>query len=124
MTVPNTKANTLTPYIQKYIKRGSTIFTDGWEYGALRENYTQLSVDHGSGFYGTMAVDTNTGECVSVTTNSIENVWSHFKRTIFGTYYKVSKKHLQRYVDEFVFRFNTRSETDFERFNILLQNVA
>ena len=81
-------------------------------------------MDHGSGFYGTMAVDTNTGECVSVTTNSIENVWSHFKRTIFGTYYKVSKKHLQRYVDEFVFRFNTRSETDFERFNILLQNVA
>lgn len=124
MTVPNTKAETLTPHIRKYIKDDSIIFTDGWEYGTLRENYTQLSVDHGSGFYGTMAVDTNTGECISVTTNSIENVWSHFKRTIFGTYYKVSKKHLQRYVDEFVFRFNTRKETDFERFNILLQKVA
>lgn len=124
MTVPNTKAETLTPHIRKYIKDGSIIFTDGWEYGELRNNYTQLSVDHGRGFYGTMAIDTNTGECISVTTNSIENVWSHFKRTIFGTYYKVSKRHLQRYVDEFVFRFNTRNGTDIERFNILLQNVA
>lgn len=124
MTVPNTKAETLTPHIRKYIKDGSIIFTDGWEYGELRNNYTQLSVDHGRGFYGTMAIDTNTGECISVTTNSIENMWSHFKRTIFGTYYKVSKRHLQRYVDEFVFRFNTRNGTDIERFNILLQNVA
>lgn len=124
MTVPNTKAETLTPHIRKYIKDGSIIFTDGWEYGELKENYTQLSVDHGSGFYGTMAIDTNTGECISVTTNSIENVWSHFKRTIFGTYYKVSKKHLQRYVNEFVFRFTTRNGTDIDRFNILLQNVA
>ncbi|WP_285945725.1 transposase, partial [Thomasclavelia cocleata] len=39
------------------------------------------------------------------------------KRMIFGTYYSVSKKHLQRYIDEYVFRFNTRNISDIERFN-------
>ena len=39
-------------------------------------------------------------------------------------YYKVSKKHMQKYVDEFVFRFNTRNYSDCERFDLYLQNIA
>ena len=87
------------------------------------EEYNQYSVDHGRGFYGETIVTAN-GEELNVSTNRIENVWSHFKRMVFGTYYKVSKVHLQRYVDEFVFRFNTRNYGEIERFELFLQCIA
>jgi transposase-like protein len=43
-----------------------------------------------------------------VHTNTMENVWSLFKRSIIGSYHKVSVKHLDRYLDELEFRFNNR----------------
>lgn len=44
-----------------------------------------------------------------VHTNGIEGVWSLFKRSIVGSYHRVSAKHLDAYLDEFEFRFNNRS---------------
>jgi transposase-like protein len=44
-----------------------------------------------------------------VHTNTLENVWSLFKRSIIGSYHQVSMKHLDRYLDEFEFRFNNRN---------------
>jgi transposase-like protein len=41
-------------------------------------------------------------------TNTLENVWALFKRSIIGSYHKLSIKHLDRYLDEFEFRFNNR----------------
>jgi len=43
-----------------------------------------------------------------VHTNTIENAWSLFKRSIIGAYHQVSVKHLDAYLDEFEFRFNNR----------------
>lgn len=43
-----------------------------------------------------------------VHTNTPENVWSLFKRSVIGSYHQVSTKHLDRYLDEFEFRFNNR----------------
>ncbi len=120
--VADTKVTTLSPLIRRYISKGSVIYTDGWGYGELNEDYYQFSVDHGAGFYGTNVV-TEDGELISINTNSIENAWTHLKRMIAGTYYKLSKRHLQSYVDEFVFRFNTRKFTVSQRFNLLLQNM-
>ena len=121
--VPDTKAKTLTPLLEQYVSTESRVFTDGWEYGDINSRYDQLSVYHGAGFYGTSYVN-NEGEYIVVCTNGIECAWSHLKRTILGTYYKVSKKYLQRYVDEFTFRFNTRNIGDFQRFELLLRNIA
>jgi hypothetical protein len=45
--------------------------------------------------------------------NSIENVFSLFKRGLIGQYHKVSAKHLQRYLDECAYRFNRRKEDAF-----------
>lgn len=75
-----------------------------------------MSVDHGKHFYGMLLV-TEDGEVIEVTTNRIENAWSVFKRTMKGTYIHVSKKYLQRYVDEFVFRFNTRKLANMRELN-------
>lgn len=43
-----------------------------------------------------------------VHTNGIENVWSLLKRSIVGSYHKVSTKHLDAYLDELEWRFNNR----------------
>lgn len=56
-------------------------------------------------------------------TNTIEGFWSILKRGIFGVYHFTSKKHLQLYVDEFVFRYNTRTQKEAVRFNALLENI-
>jgi transposase-like protein len=43
-----------------------------------------------------------------VHTNGIESVWSLFKRSVVGSYHQVSAKHLDRYIEEFEWRFNQR----------------
>ena len=43
-----------------------------------------------------------------VHTNTIESVWSLLKRSIIGSYHKVSLKHLDAYLDELEWRFNNR----------------
>ena len=41
-------------------------------------------------------------------TNGIESFWALMKRAHTGTFHKISYKHLQRYVNEFVGRHNLR----------------
>ncbi|HEY5707826.1 MAG TPA: IS1595 family transposase [Solirubrobacterales bacterium] len=55
-------------------------------------------------------VDHSTDEWVRgiVHTNTIESVWSLFKRSVVGTYHQLSAKHLPAYLDEMAFRFNNR----------------
>lgn len=43
-----------------------------------------------------------------VHTNGIESVWSLLKRSIIGSYHRVSIKHLDAYLDELEHRFNNR----------------
>jgi hypothetical protein len=48
-----------------------------------------------------------------VTTNTIENVFSVFKRGMKGTYQHCGEAHLHRYLAEFDFRYNRRSALGF-----------
>jgi len=43
-----------------------------------------------------------------VHTNSIESVWSLFKRSLIGSYHQLSTKHLDAYLDELEWRYNNR----------------
>src|SRR5581483_8793343 len=47
-----------------------------------------------------------------VYTNTIESAFSLLKRAVIGTYHQLSIKHLQRYLDEFSYRFNRREIPD------------
>ena len=64
-----------------------------------------------------------------VHTNGIENFWSLLKRTLEGTYVAVEPFHLERYLDEQMFRFNNRATrdnplNDSDRFVAALAQVA
>ncbi|MGH7141825.1 MAG: transposase, partial [Minisyncoccia bacterium] len=71
--------------------------------------------------YDRHAVDHHKAEYVrgDAYINSVEAFWAHVKRSIKGTHKVVSKKHLQEYLDGFVFHRNNRYN-DMERFYALL----
>lgn len=90
------------------------MYTDEWlGYKGVSKIYDHSVVNHNQGEYVNGRVHTNT----------IEGFWSLLKRGIVGIYHFTSKKHLQRYVDEFVFRYNTRNIKEACRFNLLLANT-
>jgi len=107
--VPDTKATTLKPIITEMVQKGAIVVTDEWgAYNGLGENYQHEVLKH------------NADEFVNENgfhTNSIEGFWSLLKRGIFGIYHQVSPKHLNRYCDEFSYRYNTRGAKDNERFS-------
>jgi transposase-like protein len=60
-------------------------------------------------------------------TNTAESFFAILKRGVYGSFHAVSEQHLQRYVNEFVFRYNTREKLgfdDFARANLLLKGAA
>lgn len=59
----------------------------------------------------------------STHTNTIESFWALLKRGMFGQFHSVSKKHLQRYVDEFCYRYNLREVEKQDAFDMTL-NLA
>ena len=46
---------------------------------------------------------------IEIHTNTVENAFSLLKRGLTGNFHRVSIKHLQRYLDEFSYRFNRRT---------------
>lgn len=59
-----------------------------------------------------------------INTNSIESFWALFKRGYHGTYHTMSKKHLQSYIDEFAYRFNSRKSEMSETFENVVRSVS
>ncbi len=110
--VPDTKAESIQPIIRQIIKKGSIIVSDEWmAYNGLNDSYDHRVVDHRAKEYVNANGDTS---------NAIENVWSHLKRSIIGIYHFVTRKHLHLYVNETVFRFNTRCMNEQTRLNFAL----
>ena len=112
--VENTNKATLQPIIQQFVADGSRVITDELSaYNGLAElGYTHAVVAHGAEEYAN-------GD---VFTNSIEGFWSHFRRMIVGCYHDVSDEHLQSYIDEAVYRWNTRKMSESERFAHMFDN--
>ncbi|MCH2217608.1 MAG: IS1595 family transposase [Flavobacteriales bacterium] len=112
--VENVQSKTLTVEIIKNVKESATVYSDEWlGYKGILRIYDHIIVKHNQGQYVNGRIHTNT----------IEGFWSLLKRGIFGIYHFTSKKHLQMYVDEFVFRYNTRKGSESARFNLLLNNI-
>jgi transposase-like protein len=117
--VPNVKRETLQTEILNNIQAGARIYSDeAVAYNRLKENYIHETVDHVQSYVR--------GQ---VHTNCLENFWSLTKRTLRGTYVCVEPFHLDRYLDEQMFRFNNRTTrdnplNDGDRFLLALSQVA
>jgi transposase-like protein len=62
-----------------------------------------------------------------VTTNTVEGFFSIFKRGMKGVYHHCSEAHLQRYLDEFDFRYSNRTALgveDAERCRKIIAGIA
>ena len=108
LAVENTRIETLMPIIKEYVYEHSEIFTDELSsYSKLSENgYTHSVVYHHQKEY--VVGDSYT--------NTIEGFWAQFRRMVYGIYHFVSKKYLQRYIDEEVYRWNTKEADPWVRF--------
>lgn len=114
--IPDKSDSTLTTAVLRYVKKGSILYSDeNPSYSKLPSIYKQASVVHSRGQY----VDKCNN---SIYTNTIESFWSTFSRTM-NTYIHVSRKHLQNYADEVVFRYNTRKMKPIDACIWLLQNI-
>lgn len=100
-------------FILDRVRPGSQVYTDDFL------AYRRLPLPHGT-------VKHSAGQYVSgdIHTNGIESFWSLFKRGFMGTYHKMSKKHLQRYVREFVARHNVRDLDTIDQMNQLVRQMA
>lgn len=111
--VENTTKPTLQPIIEQFVEGGSTVITDELNaYNGLEaKGYSHYIVNHGAQqfAYG------------DIFTNSIEGFWSHFRRMISGCYHDVSDEHLQSYINEAVYRWNTRLLSESERFTQMFE---
>ena len=96
------------------VELGSQLMTDSWAaYRGLGADYIHQTVNH--------AVEYVRG---NVHSNGIENFWSLLKRTVRGTYVSVDPQHLNAYLGEQVFRFNTRKQADADRFLDMTERVS
>jgi len=106
--VERVDAKTLGKAIRDNVDRRSSLMTD--RFGSY--------ADIGSTFFGGHhTVDHGKGEYVrgDASTNEVESYFALLKRGIVGSFHHVSKQHLDRYCDEFSFRWNYRGITDGER---------
>lgn len=99
--VKSSGARVLLPGIEKSIVRGARVTSDKAQvYKTLgRRGYSHTTVNHSKLEYVRGDAHTNT----------IEGFWGQLKRSLDGTYHRVSPKYLQLYINEFVFRYNYRT---------------
>jgi len=117
--VPNVTAKTLKPIIVETVNKATYLMTD------------ESTVDPAIGreFGGHGSVNHSAGEYVHGMfwhTNTVENFFSIFKRSVYRCYFHVSETHLHRYAAEFDFRHNHRARLgydDLERPDAALRGV-
>lgn len=112
--IPDRKNSTLLSNMVANVEKDSIMVSDEYYHPDLLEpHYKHVVVEHKVKEYVRGAFHTNT----------IEGFWGLLKRGIYGIYHQVSPKHLQRYCDEFSYRYNTRKEATDERFINTIKNA-
>ena len=99
--VPDVSSKTLKNAIRENVELSSRIITDEWRsYNGIGKKYEggHFSVNHGRYEFDRDGINTNTAE----------SFFALFKRSIYGTWHHISKKHIHRYSIELEYRWNRR----------------
>ena len=112
--VPDVKAKTVGPIMMANISRNSRLMTDE---AAI---YQKIGIDFAS--HETVNHKLREYARGDVTTNTVEGSFSLVKRALYGTFHQVSEKHLQRYLAELDFKWNTRRLSDGQRMRRALKS--
>ncbi|MCY3812632.1 MAG: IS1595 family transposase [Gammaproteobacteria bacterium] len=100
--IPDAKRRTLHDFIDRSISdKAEAVYTD--------ELASYLGLADGKIRHETVNHSEEEWVVGDVHTNSIEGVWSLFKRSIVGAFHKMSAKHMDRYLEELEWRFNNRN---------------
>ena len=97
--VPDTTARTLQGFVEGHTEETAQVVYTDTGGGYVGMDRAHESVNHSVGEYVRDMAHTN----------SNESFWATMERAHRGVFHKFSKKHLQRYVDEFSGRQNARS---------------
>lgn len=108
-------AKNLKTMIREHVNKDSIVMTDEFlAYKGLDKEFAgHQTVNHGTGEY----------DRGNVHTNCAEGYFSLLKRGIIGTYHHISQQHLDRYLAEFDFRYNSRKVTDGIRMTLTIDGV-
>jgi transposase-like protein len=117
--VANVTTKIVTPILRAQIAKKARLMTDD----------TSVYNKVGKEFASHEKVNHSAGEYVrgDVTTNTVESSFAVFKRGLYGIFHSVSEQHLQRYANEFDFRWNHRAKlgfTDVQRMNNVLGGIG
>lgn len=98
--------------VLRNVKPGARLLTDEYgPYKTIGKNYVHETVRHRSQEYARHG---------GIHVNGLEGYWSQIKRQIYGIHHWVSRKHIDRYIGENVWRYNRRGLEEATRFNELL----
>jgi len=115
--VPEVTAKNVRNHLVTSVDRASYLMTDeSMVYVKVaREFKGHASVNHSADEYVRL------GSFVHV--NGAESFFALLKRGVYGAFHAVSEQHLQRYVNEFAFRWNGRKLSDRERALGILRGI-
>jgi transposase len=108
--------NTIRQRLHEFVLPRSMVFTDDWggyNQMARAGRYTFRRVRHSQRIYVSGNVHTNT----------VEGFFGHFKTDVRGTHHSISKRWLNSYLNEWVWKWNHRDD-DEAMFRQLLSNAA
>ncbi|MEZ0236858.1 MAG: IS1595 family transposase [Methylophilaceae bacterium] len=117
--VPSVNPKTLRPILNAQIASNARLMTDqAGVYNKIGKDFASHEVVNHS------IKEYSRGD---VTTNTVEASFALLKRGLIGTFHHVGEQHLQRYVTEFDFRWNTRTKlgySDADRAAHALKNIG
>jgi transposase-like protein len=102
--IPDFRAATLSGFIHRNVTPGSTIYTDGWAGFAGLEAMGFKHVPR------TQPIPTELRKGAKSVVPLADCAIGNLKQWLLGTHHGVSRRHLQVYLNEFVFRHNRRKQ--------------